>query len=149
VHDRIYISAGVLVTVVAVLAGAVGFFGGRMTATQQNSISVADVSEAVDVGLNRFTSDANRAAQDAAAAAAGQAALRSIVPSIEAYFTDNNTYAGMTLAILQTTYDQALDTSKYQLASATTSTYCVEATSGGKTYFKAGPAAPIAVGSCT
>jgi hypothetical protein len=149
VNDRIYISAGVLVSVVAVLAGAVGFFGGRMTAAQQTPISVADVSEAVDVGLTRFTAEANRTAQEAAAANAGQAELRSIIPSVESYFADNNTYAGMTLAILQSTYDQALDTSKYQLASATASTYCVEATSGGKTYFKAGPAATIAEGSCT
>jgi len=79
---------------------------------------------------------------------AARANVRSIIPSIESYYADNNTYAGMTLAGLQTTYDQALDLSLYVLTSATATTYCVQSTSGSATWHKAGPAAPITSGAC-
>jgi len=44
---------------------------------------------------------------------ANKANVRSIIPSLESYYADNNSYSGMTLAALQATYDQALDMSKY------------------------------------
>src|SRR5437762_9619075 len=54
---------------------------------------------------------------------ANKANVRSIIPSVESYYADNNTYSGMTLAGLQTTYDQALDLSKYTLAGVADTTY--------------------------
>ena len=78
---------------------------------------------------------------------AAKANVRSILPSIESYFADYNTYATMTLDSLQSLYDQALDTTKYTLSSLTTNDYCVESTSGDKTWHKTVSTA-MAVGAC-
>ena len=60
---------------------------------------------------------------------ADKANVRSIIPSVESYFSDNNTYTGMTLAVLQATYDQALDLSKYIADGLPAARrYCVQAT---------------------
>ena len=61
---------------------------------------------------------------------ANKANVRSIIPSIESYYADNNTYSGMTLAALQTTYDQALNLSKYTLNAVTDTCYCVQSPQG-------------------
>jgi type IV pilus assembly protein PilA len=82
--------------------------------------------------------------------AAAKANVRSILPSIESFFADNNTYVGMTLAGLQASYDQALNVANYTLSSGylTATSYCVQSTSGASTWKKAGPAAQIATGAC-
>ena len=80
--------------------------------------------------------------------AAAKANVRSIIPSIESFFADNNTYAGMTLASLKSTYDQALDTTRYNLKSLTATSYCIDSTSGASTWQKAGPASAIVSGAC-
>jgi type IV pilus assembly protein PilA len=83
--------------------------------------------------------------------AANKANVRSIVPSIESYFADNQTYSGMSLAALKSTYDQALNASNYLLTGVTPTSYCVQspqATGGSNTFFKNGPAADIASGDC-
>src|SRR5919197_260127 len=86
--------------------------------------------------------------KDRANNTAAAANVRSIVPSIESFFSDNGTYVGMTLTGLQASYDQALDVSKYNLKSLTATSYCVDSTSGGKSDTKAGPAAQITTGLC-
>jgi prepilin-type N-terminal cleavage/methylation domain-containing protein len=58
--------------------------------------------------------------------AANKSNVRSIIPTIEQFYADNSTYSGMTLSILQSNYDQALDPSKYQLGSLGANTYCVQ-----------------------
>ena len=80
---------------------------------------------------------------------ANKANVRSIIPSLESYYADNNTYSGMTLTALRTTYDQALDVSKYALTASDT-TYCVQAPASGTSHVfsKNGPAAGIVAGSC-
>jgi Tfp pilus assembly protein PilE len=75
-----------------------------------------------------------------------QANVRSSIPAVEAYFADNNSYAGATLAYLQTTYDQGVKNIVIQSATATT--YCVESTVGAETFKKAGPGADIVTGAC-
>ena len=81
-----------------------------------------------------------------------QANIRAIVPDVEAFYSDNGTYAGMTLNTLQTTYDQSLDTSKYTLGAAgnmTATSYCVQSpASGSGTYKKVGPSGQIVSGTC-
>src|SRR5437588_4869077 len=59
--------------------------------------------------------------KDRANKSAAQANVRSIVPSVEQYYADQtpSTYVGMTLAGLQTTYDQAIDPAKYHLGTLT------------------------------
>jgi len=86
--------------------------------------------------------------KDRANSSAAKANVRSIIPSIEQYYADNNGYTGITLASLQASYDQALNVSDYTLNGGTGTTYCVSSTVGGKSWKKAGPAAPIAEGSC-
>jgi prepilin-type N-terminal cleavage/methylation domain-containing protein len=82
--------------------------------------------------------------------AAHKANVRSIIPSIESYYADNNSYSGMTLAALQTTYDQALDLSKYTLNAVSDTGYCVQSPqgTGSHVWKKAGPAAPLAQATC-
>jgi len=87
--------------------------------------------------------------KDRANQSAASANVRSIVPDIESYYADNNTYAGMTPALLQSTYDQAIDPTKYNMPAAqqTATSYCVDSTQGTKTAKKAGPAATIVTGA--
>ena len=84
--------------------------------------------------------------RDRANKSAAQANVRSSIPAIEAYFADNNSYAGATLAYLQTTYDQGVKNIVIQSASATT--YCIQSVVGAETFKKAGPGADILSGAC-
>ena len=85
--------------------------------------------------------------RDRANNSAAQANVRSAIPAVEAYFADNNSYAGMTLPYLQTTYDQGVKNIIIFSASATT--YCVHSVVGSQTWTKAGPGADIVTGACT
>ena len=84
--------------------------------------------------------------RDRANKSAAQANVRSSIPAVEAYFADNNSYAGATLAYLQTTYDQGVKNITIQSATATT--YCVQSVVGAETFKKAGPGADIVTGAC-
>ena len=84
--------------------------------------------------------------RDRANKSAAQANVRSSIPAVEAYFADNNSYSGATLAYLQTTYDQGIKNIVIQ--SATSTTYCVESTVGAETFKKSGPGADIVSGVC-
>jgi hypothetical protein len=75
-----------------------------------------------------------------------QSKIRAAIPAVEAYYADNNSYAGMTLEHLQKTYDSSIEEITIQAATATT--YCVESTTGSETWSKAGPGADILAGSC-
>ena len=100
--------------------------------------------------------------KDRADKSAAQANVRAIIPDVEAYYSDNSGtatdadsnastsgYQGMTLALLQSTYDQALDTSKYALSGTTASAYCMSSASGKWTAKKTGPASQIATSSAS
>jgi type IV pilus assembly protein PilA len=84
--------------------------------------------------------------RDRANKSAAQANVRASIPAVEAYFADNNTYAGMTLAYLQSTYDQGVKNIVIQSASSTT--YCVQSSVGAETWKKSGPGADIVTGAC-
>jgi hypothetical protein len=75
-----------------------------------------------------------------------QARVRAAIPAIEAYYADNNTYAGVALPYLQTTYDAGVEDITIQ--SATSTTYCIESTAGSETWMKSGPGSDIVSGSC-
>ena len=75
-----------------------------------------------------------------------QSNLRAAIPSVEAYYADNNTYAGMTLAHLQKAYDA--NVRDVTIRAATSTTYCVESTVASQTWMKPGPASDISSGSC-
>ncbi len=88
--------------------------------------------------------------RDRANNSAAAADLRSAIPDVEAYFSDNGTYAGMTAAKLQASYDQSVNPSIILVKTATASSYCVQATSPNdttKVASKAGPNAQIVIGT--
>ena len=91
--------------------------------------------------------------KDRANKSAAAANVRSAVPAVEAYYADYGSYAttgvspapGMSLTSLKT-IDAGI---KIAVVSGTTTTYCISATSGNYTYFKAGPAADITTTVCS
>ncbi len=86
--------------------------------------------------------------RDRANKSAAGADLRAAIPSVEAYFSDNGTYTGMTPTKLQASYDQSIDPTIIYVKSAAASTYCVYAVSPNDTdkiAYKAGPNAQIVV----
>ncbi|MFL5926357.1 MAG: prepilin-type N-terminal cleavage/methylation domain-containing protein [Gaiellaceae bacterium] len=81
---------------------------------------------------------------------AAQANVRAAVPAVEAFYSDNGTYVGLSNASTAATpgiayYDPASATKITISASPapTATTYCIYATSGGSTYFKNSPAGDI------
>jgi prepilin-type N-terminal cleavage/methylation domain-containing protein len=79
---------------------------------------------------------------------ANKSNVRSIIPSIESYYADFNTYSTMTLALLKSNYDQALDMSKYTLASLSDTGYCVASPTAGSHIWHYSPGSGIAAGVC-
>jgi type IV pilus assembly protein PilA len=75
--------------------------------------------------------------KDRANKRAAQADVRAAVPSAEAYYSDNNSYGGMTVAKLQS-IDSGLS-SALVVKSATSANYCLTATVGGFTAYFKGP----------
>ena len=84
--------------------------------------------------------------RDRANDSAAKANVRAAIPGVEAFFADQNTYAGASPAYLQTTYDQGIK--NITIPTATSSTYCIQSVVGGKTWNKSGPAADLATGTC-
>jgi type IV pilus assembly protein PilA len=86
--------------------------------------------------------------RDRAAKAAAQANVRSAIPSIETFYADNNTYAGVENAANGTppgaiSYDAGLNVSWGTAAQNTTTSYCVRSAVGGFEFFKLGPSGTI------
>jgi type IV pilus assembly protein PilA len=79
--------------------------------------------------------------------AVASARIREAVPPIKAYFQDNATFAGMTVAVLRAEYDKALPAT-LALSSLTAPGYCVQTDAGGRTWRQNGPGAPIERASC-
>jgi hypothetical protein len=74
-------------------------------------------------------------------------ACRTAVPAIEAYRADNGTYADMTAAALKSQYSPGVQ--GIVVVSAGSSSYCVSATEGGSTWYKAGPDGSITKTACS
>jgi prepilin-type N-terminal cleavage/methylation domain-containing protein len=86
--------------------------------------------------------------RDRANDAAAKANVRELIPSLAAFHTDNDTYVGATATVLQQSYDQAIVPSRYTIKNLTASSYCVDSTSGNRTWRQAGPSAPLEAGPC-
>lgn len=89
----------------------------------------------------------HQGARDKAGDATAQANIRSALPAIEAYRSDHDGYAGMTLAVLRSDYSQGVQ--GIVVLSAGEASYCVAATAGGRTWYKAGPDAPVTATACS
>ena len=85
--------------------------------------------------------------RDRANKAASKANVRAAIPSVETYFADYNTYAGMTVALLKG-YDAGLKVSVGTTPTASSTTYCIFNTVGGFGYKKVGPGGSITAGTC-
>jgi type IV pilus assembly protein PilA len=74
---------------------------------------------------------------------AAKANVRAAVPGMEAFAADHNTgYKGVTLTILQQSYDQGIK--NIQIVRANQTSYCIQNTVPGTvTYHKVGPAGDI------
>ena len=84
--------------------------------------------------------------RDRAARSAAQANVRAATPAVEAYFADNGTYVGMSLAALQ-----AIDSGVRLSAEPSNlgaGTYCIQSTQSGQTARKNGPAANVELAAC-
>jgi type IV pilus assembly protein PilA len=77
--------------------------------------------------------------RDRAANNAVKANLRAALPSAEAFYADNGTYAGMDAAALKAIDNGVSPT--LTVASATGTAYCLTDTTSGKTWSVAGPGA--------
>ena len=81
-----------------------------------------------------------------AAQAAAKANVRSTLPAVEAYFSDNDTYVGMSLATLQAI--DAGTSPTISVGTVTATAYCVQSVTSGQTYRVSGPGGTITSGAC-
>jgi prepilin-type N-terminal cleavage/methylation domain-containing protein len=85
--------------------------------------------------------------RDRANESAAKANVRASIPGLEAYYADNNTYVGMTLANIQASYDAGIKNITFGTLTATS--YCVQSVVGQATFNKSGPSADIVTGACS
>ncbi len=87
--------------------------------------------------------------RDRANESAAKANVRAAIPGVEAFFSDNNTYANMTPDVLRASYDAGIKNVEFK--NLQPSSYCIEnvaATTGGKQYKMEGPGGDIVSGAC-
>jgi type II secretory pathway pseudopilin PulG len=87
---------------------------------------------------------------DRAHSAAARSNLASAIPAVDAYYLlHDGSYAGLDLHWLGT-FDPGvkLNDPAANPQKQTTTTYCVSATVGGRTWYKAGPVAPASTVAC-
>jgi prepilin-type N-terminal cleavage/methylation domain-containing protein len=89
----------------------------------------------------------SQAARERANDATAQPNIRAAIPAIEAFRGDEGTYSGMMLVALESQYSPGID--GIFVVSAGTSTYCVSASVGEATWYKAGPAGSITETACS
>jgi prepilin-type N-terminal cleavage/methylation domain-containing protein len=84
-----------------------------------------------------------------ATVATAKSNLRAAIPAVEAYYHDHATYDAsvMTVAALRT-YDQGMS-SEISIVSGSDTTYCIQSTHAGISYFKNGPGGVVTTAACT
>ena len=86
--------------------------------------------------------------RDRANESAAQANVRAAIPGVEAWYSDNATYVGMSPALLRASYDAGIKNITFG-STLNATTYCVQSTVGAATYNKQGPSADIVSGACS
>jgi type IV pilus assembly protein PilA len=85
--------------------------------------------------------------KDRANDAAAKANVRAAIPAVEAYNSDSTVgYTGMTLSLLQASYDAGV--TGITVNSATATSYCIQSVVGSKTWRKNGPGAVLEALGC-
>jgi prepilin-type N-terminal cleavage/methylation domain-containing protein len=72
--------------------------------------------------------------------------VSSVIPALEAFHTDRDTYVGASLTVLRKQYDLQIDdsaASRYKISSETDSSYCIQNHVGDWYAWTTGPGAPI------
>ena len=85
--------------------------------------------------------------RDRANESAAKANVRAAIPAVEAYYADTNGYTGMTLPILQNSYDAGVK--NIVIVSTSDSNYCIKSTVGQATFYKNGPSSDITSTACS
>jgi prepilin-type N-terminal cleavage/methylation domain-containing protein len=85
-------------------------------------------------------------AKERSSDATARANIRSAVPAIEAYRSENGGYAGMTVGGLKSTYSAGIGNIVVEWS--TDDDYCVSATLNGRAWWKQGPAGTITRTAC-
>ena len=88
--------------------------------------------------------------RDRADKTAAKSNIRAVVPGIESFFSDNNTYVGLDNAANGTppglkSYDQSIDMNKFAFSGLSTASYNVCTKSGKYFGYKQGPSAEITI----
>jgi type IV pilus assembly protein PilA len=85
--------------------------------------------------------------KDRANKKAAAADIRAAIPSAEAYYSDTNTYVGMTTTLLKG-IDSGLSKDITKISGLNTNVYCIQATVGGFNYKVSGPGGTVTAGTC-
>ena len=85
--------------------------------------------------------------KDRANKKAAAADVRAAIPTAEAFYSDNNTYVGMTTGAMKS-IDSGLSTAINKVSGLTATTYCIQATVGGFNYKVSGPGGTVTSGTC-
>ena len=72
--------------------------------------------------------------------------IRIAVPAIESYRSDNSTYVGMTLPVLQASYSPGVQ--GIEVVSANVSAYCIRSTTPGRFWYLSGPGGTATTTAC-
>ena len=86
--------------------------------------------------------------RDRANESAAKANVRAAIPAVEAYYADTNSYAGLSLAALQASYDAGVKNITFG-STLNATTYCIQSVVGQATFKKDGPSSDIVSGACT
>src|SRR5580765_6165044 len=83
-----------------------------------------------------------------AQSAANKANVRSVIPSVETWYSDHDTYVGLDNATTGlSTIDQSVKVSNYLISGLTTTSYCIQYPAdpaASNAFYKAGPSQDIA-----
>jgi type IV pilus assembly protein PilA len=80
---------------------------------------------------------------------AAKANVRAAMPSVEAFYADNGTYSGVTVARLKQSYDAGVKITVGAAGSQTATAYCITSTVGSSVSHVTGPAGSITLtGAC-
>jgi prepilin-type N-terminal cleavage/methylation domain-containing protein len=90
-----------------------------------------------------FSASARERGEDATA----RSNIRVAAPAFEAYRGENDgSYSGVTVAELQSQYSRGIQ--GITILSAGNTSYCVESSVGGRSWYKLGPSGPLTTTSC-
>lgn len=102
-------------------------------------IVIIGILSAIAIG---FYTGAREKASDVTA----KSNIRVAVPAIEAYQSDNGTYVGMTVPILQASHSPGVQ--GIEIVSAGASAYCVRSTVAGHSWYLNGPGGTVTTTAC-